>query len=461
MKLKKLLSMALVCTMALACIPGCGEKKQADDGKIRISVAQWPEEGTKSYTAQMEMVAKFNEIYPDIEIVGDTYKYDISTFTAKATAGTMPTLYSTWFTEVDKIIEAGYAAELTDALKDADWLSQMNQDIIKYVSNDKGKVYGIPNKVYAQGLYINKALFEQAGLVDGNGEIIIPKTFDDVYESAKAIKEKTGKAGFGLATINNQGGWHTINIAWAHGTEFLNKKDGKYTSALDTPETVAAYEWVKKMRAAKVFPDNPNLKANGLQELYGSGQLGMFIGEPDYINGIVMNYGMKPENIVMTSMPAGPAGSFAQMGGDLYMIDANATPEQIDACLKWIDFIGYGPTLTEEALQNLRVTHELNHEKGGVVLPQDAFYLWTNEDSIAKLLKTREGLVNIPESNLETYYSFEGVTLMPEPEVGCQELYAELDKIVQEIYANSDADVAAMVKSASNNWQVNCLDNLK
>ena len=73
MKLKKLLSMALVCTMALACIPGCGEKKQADDGKIRISVAQWPEEGTKSYTAQMEMVAKFNEIYPDIEIVGDTY----------------------------------------------------------------------------------------------------------------------------------------------------------------------------------------------------------------------------------------------------------------------------------------------------------------------------------------------------------------------------------------------------
>ena len=50
---------------------------------------------------------------------------------------------------------------------------------------------------------------------------------------------------------------------------------------------------------------------------------------------------------------------------------------------------------------------------------------------------------------------------MPEPEVGCQELYAELDKIVQEIYANPNVDVESMVKTASDNWQVNCLDNLK
>ena len=49
---------------------------------------------------------------------------------------------------------------------------------------------------------------------------------------------------------------------------------------------------------------------------------------------------------------------------------------------------------------------------------------------------------------------------MPEPEVGCQELYSELDKVVQEIYANSNADVADLIKNASDNWQVNCLDNL-
>lgn len=143
------------------------------------------------------------------------------------------------------------------------------------------------------------------------------------------------------------------------------------------------------------------------------------------------------------------------------MIAENATAEQIDAALKWIDFVGNGPTLTEESIANLKKSNELTISKGGVVLPREAFYLWTDEESVQKNLDAREGFVNIPEENLENYYAFDGVTLMPEPEAGCQELYSELDKIVQEIFADSDVDVAKMVKTASDNWQVNCLDNLK
>ena len=457
--MRKILSAVLAIAMAIS-VAGCGAQKN-EDGKVTISVGNWPEKGTDAYEKRVAQVARFNEMYPDIEIVSDTYAYEANTFIAKASGGTLPTIFPTWFTEVDKIIEAGYAADLTDALKDAGWIEQMNKDVVKYVDDDKGNVYGIPFKVYAQGLYINKTLFEQAGLVDANGDVIVPKTYEEVYEAAKTIKEKTGKAGFGLATINNQGGWHTVNVAWAHGTEFLTKSDdGKYTSTLNTPETVAAYEWVKKMRAAKVFPDNPNLTVNDLQTLYGANQLAMYIGEPGNINGIAINYGMDPENIVLAALPAGPKGSMAQMGGDLYMIAANATPEQIDAALKWIDFFGHGPTITEESIKNLELNNQLCIEKGGVVLPKDAFYLWTDEESVQKNLDARKEYVNIPEKNLETYYAFEGVTLMPEPEVGCQELYSELDKVVQEIYSDANADVAALIKAASDNWQINCLDNL-
>jgi hypothetical protein len=187
----------------------------------------------------------------------------------------------------------------------------------------------------------------------------------------------------------------------------------------------------------------------------------MFVGEPGNINGMAINYGMDPENIVLTSMPQGPKGSVAQMGGDLYMIAANATPEQIDAALKWIDFTGYGPTLEAETIENLKESYKTTVNNGGAVLPRDAFYLWTNEERVQKLVEARKEYANIPESNLETYFAFKDVTLMPEPETGCQELYAELDKVVQEIYANSNADVAKLVKDASDNWQVNCLDNLK
>lgn len=441
---------------------GCGTSKQAGtDGKVEISIGGWPEKGTEAYDTKMEQVKRFNEKYPDISIVGDTYKYAVNTFTAKATAGTLPTVIPTWFTEVDKIVEAGYVADLTDKLNENGWLSQMNSDIVKYVSGKDGKVYGIPWKVYAQGLYINRAIFEQAGLVDENGDVIIPKTYDELYETAKTIKEKTGKAGFGLPTMNNQGGWHTINIAWAYGADFLEKtEEGTYTSKLDSPETVAAYEWVKKMRAANVFPDNPNLQANDLQTLFTAGQIAMFIGEPNYVSGMVKN-GAKPENILMASIPEGPKGRMSQMGGDLYMIAANATPEQIDASLKWIDFIGYGPTLEEETVQNLKENYKTTISTGGAVLPREAFYLWTDEERVTKLLAARSEYANIPEENVKEYFAFDGVTLMPEPEAGCQELYAELDKIVQAIYSDSNADVKNLVKTASDNWQTNCLDLLK
>jgi len=464
MDIKKILAIGLTFAIVTAGVSGCGtgEKKETDDGKVKISVGNWPEKGTENYDVKMKQVERFNELYPDIEIVGDTYKYAVNTFTAKATGGTLPTIISTWFTEVDKIVNAGYVADLTESLKKAGWLEQMNSDIVKYVSDDNDKVYGIPFKVYSQGLYINKPLFEQAGLVDESGNIIIPKTYDDVYESAMTIKEKTGKAGFSLPTINNNGGWHSINIAWAYGAEFLSKSDeGKYSSVMDTPETVAAYEWIKKMRAANVFPDNPNLIVDDIATLFGAGQVAMFFSPPSYIGNIVKNCGMNPEDIIMTSMPEGPKGRMSQMGGDLYMISANATSEQIDAALKWIDFIGHGPTLEEKAIENMKENYKTTINSGGVVVQRDAFYLWTNEERVQKLLDARKEYANMPEENLEEYFAFEGVTLMTEPEAGCQELYSELDKVVQEIFANSDADVTKLIKDASDNWQINCLDNLQ
>ena len=277
----------------------------------------------------------------------------------------------------------------------------------------------------------------------------------------KTIKEKTGKAGFGLPTINNNGGWHTINIAWAYGADFLKKSgDGKYTSNLNTKETVEAYEFVKKLRAAKVFPDNPNLVMDNLMELFAAGQLGMMFGEPNYISNMAIKYGMDPNDVILASIPEGPKGRTSQMGGDLYMIAANATPEQIDACLKWIDFTGYGPTLEETAVTNLKENLKSTIDKGGAVIPREAFYLWTDEDRITKLNEAYKEYANVPEKNIENYIAFKDVKLMPEPEVGCQELYAELDYVVQDIYSDSNADVAALVKAASDNWQMNCLENL-
>ena len=88
MKLQKLIATGLVCVTLTACIAGCGtaKKEEANNGKVKITVGYWPEKGTKEYDTKQEQIAKFNEKYPDIEVVGDPYAYSIDTFTAKATA---------------------------------------------------------------------------------------------------------------------------------------------------------------------------------------------------------------------------------------------------------------------------------------------------------------------------------------------------------------------------------------
>ena len=58
MKLNKILSVMLVGAMTISCIAGCGtdDKKQASsDGKITISVGEWPEKGTEAYDTKMEI----------------------------------------------------------------------------------------------------------------------------------------------------------------------------------------------------------------------------------------------------------------------------------------------------------------------------------------------------------------------------------------------------------------------
>ena len=89
--------MGIACTIAIGCISGCGtgsKQKENSDGKVKISIGRWPEKGTEAYDSKMKQVEKFKEIYLDIEITGDTYTYAVNTFSAKASAGTLPKLFS-------------------------------------------------------------------------------------------------------------------------------------------------------------------------------------------------------------------------------------------------------------------------------------------------------------------------------------------------------------------------------
>ena len=74
------------------------------------------------------------------------------------------------------------------------------------------------------------------------------KTFEELIQTAKTIKEKTGQAGFAIPTSGTEGGWIFANLAWNFGVKFMDKVDGKWKATFNTPEAVEAFQYLSDLK---------------------------------------------------------------------------------------------------------------------------------------------------------------------------------------------------------------------
>jgi ABC-type glycerol-3-phosphate transport system substrate-binding protein len=181
-KLKEVASLFLCGLLLTVCISGCGNSvKTGGAGKVSISIGNWPnaEAKPKAYEVYTNKLKKFTDENPNIEIEPDEFQYDVRTFLPKAEGGTLPTVYATYFTEASKIIELGYAADITEALKKFGYYEKVNEYILEMISKN-GQVYMIPNSWYSLGLVLNLDLFKEAGFMDVDEDTQGSETFDEL-----------------------------------------------------------------------------------------------------------------------------------------------------------------------------------------------------------------------------------------------------------------------------------------
>ena len=460
MTLKKWTVLGLAAAMLVTGASGCSKKNEESDGKVTISIANWPTETSPESLKKMEgYLTQFNEQYPDVNVVRDTGDYaDAKAFTMKAAANQLPTMYGTHFTEIQKIIKSGYAADITDVLKERGLYDAMNPDFRKFCEGGDGRVYAIANSAYAMGLNINKALFREAGLVNEDGTAMIPDTYEQLAEYAKIIKDKTGQAGFEICTTNNCGGWHFMNIAWSYGVQFMKQRDdGTWEATFDTPECVAALQYIKDLKwKYDVLPADKVIDQPTAHKLFAVGQAAMFFDAPK--TDLSKKYGMNSSDYAMARMPAGPAGRYAQTGGSVWMFSPTATKEQLNACIDWINITGFSKDLDDAAYANKEKSYQTSLEENNIILPKEAFSLWSDPERIAKENELRSKYTNVDEKDYASYFESKDVTLHAEEPIACQQLYAVLDGCIQEVITNKDADPAALIATACKDFQANHLD---
>lgn len=456
--IKKTVSLLMAVVLCIGVFGGCATKDNSSE-QITLEVGSWPNDSNPAEQERlMKVKEKFEADFPNVKIVPTQWGYDVKSFLPQAASGQLPTMFRTYFTEVDRIADAGYAADVTEYAEKHGFSAAYSDQIKDFITAEDGKQYMVANSTYAMGMALNKDLFIKAGLVNEDGSLMIPQTYEEVMEFSKIIKEKTGAYGFGMATKGNGGGWHMLNLAWSYGTVFEEKEGDSWKAKFGSQEFVDALTWLKDMKNNGLSPDNALVGSNDLYEMFVTDRLAMMYYEPT-TTALIETYAMDRNKVAFASMPAGPAGRYSQMGGALWVISPNATPEQIDACFNWIKYIGEGPELTDHVKETIDSKYKGYNEKGFIVGIK-GLSVWNEDAEVAKYTdEVIDKYKNVDTSFYEDYMDFSKVTIKAEEPVACQELYQVISGCMQEALTNENADLMAVVTEAAKNFEINSLLN--
>ena len=463
-KMLKFTAIFTIIAVSACMLAGCGSStaNKDDQGRTIISVGAWPsQEGTSLNNMEAKKEA-FEAANPDVVVEGDSWSFDIQTFYAKAAGDQLPTVYNAFYTEAPQIISSGYSADLTDVLQRRGYEGKFNEQILDLISKD-GRIYAFPYSAYILGLAFNTEMLEAAGLVNEDGTPQQPATWDEVAEFAVRIKEATGKPGFVFPTANNNGGWLFTCLAWSFGADFMEQDaDGNWKATFNTPEAAAALQYIKDLKwEHDVLPSNTLIDNTEYYKQFATGNAGMLITAGDVPRKLVQ-YGMTPDQIGMMAMPAGPERHVTLLGGSIYCVNGEATEDQIDAAIRWLE-MSYNYNATDEYKENTTKSIEEELEKNQLVGIKSMSPWSSDTESVSFLHGLIDEKANSNPNHVRLYNEFVAdcpAEIQPEEPVCAQELYGILDGCIQEVLTNENADCAALLEKANSDFQSNYLDNL-
>ncbi|GHG30872.1 sugar ABC transporter substrate-binding protein [Streptomyces albogriseolus] len=418
-------------------LTACGsDGDDAADGTTRITVNCMPPKSAKVDRQFFEEeIAAFEKKNPDIDVVPhDAFPcQDPKTFDAKLAGGQMEDVFYTYFTDARHVVDIGQAADLTPYVKELRSYGTVQQQLRDIYTVD-GKIYGIPRTGYSMGLIYNRALFEKAGLDPDRP----PATWDEVRTAAKKIAALgDGVVGYADYSAQNQGGWHFTAELYSQGGDVVSA-DGK-KATVDTPEGHAVLRTLHDMRwKDESMGSKQLLVINDAQQMMGSGKLGMYLAAPDNIPILVKEKGAEYQDIAIAPMPGGKA---TLVGGDGYMFNKKATPEQIRAGLAWLDHMFLTPGdgfLGDHA--------RAKQHDAPVGLPEPRLFTGAAD---ARDQQVKQANANVPVENYQAFLDGNQKLEMKIEPPHAQQLYSVLDGVVSAVLTKEDADIDQLLKDAS------------
>lgn len=449
---KKILAASVVAALAFG-LTACSGETEAEvtvdpNAPVTLKVVSLtPGSSEEAFAAFDAQVAAFEKDNSNIDVQAQEYEWTPDKFAADLAGGTLPDVFQVPFTDGRGLIENGQLADIDELFKGLDYAGDFNENVLQAGKGADGKVYAVPYAAYGVGLHYNRDLFEQAGL-DPNTP---PTTWDEVREAAKAISEKTGQAGYSMMSQGNTGGWQLTVATYARGGRVqVANEDGTYTSTVNNEGTTKALQFLKDLR----WEDN-SMGSNFLYDWgtinqdFAAGKIGMFTSGNDVYTNMVMANNINPDHYGLTVIPLEGDNAGVLGGGNLAAVSSKADEATKAAALKWIEFFYLGKQIDQtSAVANAEIQAASGQPVGTPSLPIFSEELY-NESQV-----WIEDYINVPLDQMTGYTeNIFGLPLVNEPAASTQEVYAELDTVIQSVLTDENADIEALLTTVDANAQ--------
>lgn len=446
------------------------------NSKIEVVIGMWPESANTDDVAMFNVwKERFMKDYPQYEIIGEPFTYTSEAFYARANSKTLPTVFQTWFTEPQMIVSGGHAKDITQMVTDLGWMDKMDPTLKNYLTFDD-KLYGIPRDGYGLGIIVNLSVFEDAGLatdLDNDGIVDIvnpenieekfyPTTMEELLEYSITIKQNTLKDGIIILNTDKNGGWQYSNYAWAFGAELQTEgEDGKIHANLNSPEAIESMKFLKSFYTAyegdSVVPIG-NMNYSEWATRLGNGQIAMAIAGNDVISSVITQGGLNRDDIAFIPMPEGPGGRYSLFGGTPYMFSAYDSDEAVLGAIRFLEYIGRSPELSEVSKEAMREGMQTATRKNMLILPE--IKPWINEDYVSYVEGLNEQYVNVSAMhNFNDFYTLLPSMRRQEEPYYTQYMYELLDQVVVNL-KNLSFDVASSLNARNQLFEDYLRDNL-
>ncbi|MDQ2784555.1 MAG: extracellular solute-binding protein [Chloroflexota bacterium] len=185
-----------------------------------------------------------------------------------------------------------------------------------------GKLYGIPTNNETMAMIYNKDIFQKAGLDPNKG----PETWEDVKNFSKQIKDKTGKAGYGMVAKLNNGNipYRYMPLTWAYGGGALDEASDNPTyqkSMFDSDGNIQALQWMLDVFSYGAAPQSTLTNTQTeIRDLFTSGEVAIMIDHPVAYQVAKVKAPDVAEQMAYVLMPKGPVRRAVAFGGSNYVV---------------------------------------------------------------------------------------------------------------------------------------------